>query len=267
MGQRLQGKNTRVLFGIMSAELLKSNSASGLLLPPSNVQVSLTAAVPWATAADIDAGTQTIAVAALPGPIARGCVLALKTGTVVRRVTLAKHAKTGDQSLVILPVILPEGTLPARAALPAIAATAATLHKGLIQLRGGKKADIDIKAEDEEVMTFTDLELGEPDLGFSGFKTGAIKSKAASFPYEALVDPDDIGYSMAANAGASGSQTLVYARLILPNGEGYSRGEVYQGEAELVGWKVTLTPESFAMCSTEIKFRGKVERFDALEEA
>lgn len=267
MGQQLQGKNTRVLFGIMSAELIKSNSNSNLVLPPIDVQVTLTAAVPWATAAQISAGTQPISVTALSGPIAKGCVLALKAGTAIRRVTLAAHAKTGDTTLTILPIVLPAGTSTTRAAEPAIAATGATLHKGLIQLRGGKKASIDIKAEDEEVLTFTDLQLGEIDLGQSGYKTGSIKSKSASFPYEALVDPDDIGYSMAANAAASSSQALVYARLIFPPGEGYTLGELYQGQAELVGWNVDLSPESYVMCKTEIKFRGGAQRFAAVEEA
>jgi hypothetical protein len=117
------------------------------------------------------------------------------------------------------------------------------------------------------VQTFTDLLEGELDRGFDGFKTGAIKNKEWSIPYESLTDPTDLGYDRMANVAASGSGGRAYVRVTLPNGPGFSRGEVYQGEADFVGWNVMLAADGFVKFKTEIKGRGACERFSAVPSA
>ena len=255
MATQLQGKLTRVSIGIMPDELTLATSVSGLLVPPPDVTVALSGAVSAATQAQQTAGVQTIGVAALSGPIGKGTCLAFESGNIVRRVTLVDHAKTGDTTLRVYPLVL------------AIDAAAVADHRGLLQLKGGKKADFDIKAEDESVMTFTDLLPGEIDYGTDGFKTGAIKSKEWMIAYEALTDPTDIGYDRMANAGASGSSLRVYCRVMLPIAPGFSAGETYEGVADLVGWKQTLSAENFVSYSTEIKGRGACKRTPAVQAA
>lgn len=266
MGQNLSGRNTRVLMGLVSAELLRSNSASGLLVPPVDVTVTTTAAKPWATPADIAAGFQSLAVTALTGPLPKGAVLALRSGARIRRVTVAQHVATGAVSVPVLPIIPSDlSSTAALLLLNAVPSGAVATHKGLFQLRGGKKADLSIKAEDESVQVFTDLLIGEIDTGTSGYKTGTIKSKEGEIPLEGLVDPDDIGYMMLGNAATSGQSAYVFTRLVLPPGEGYDIGESYEGLAELVGWDVMASADAMVSFKTQVKFRNAIKRTNALE--
>ena len=240
-----QGVGTRVFFGLLTSEAIIANDATGLLLPPPNVSVTLSAAAPVASAADVLAGFQTLAVTALSAGVAKGTRLLFTSGTLFFTATLVADGLTAGASIVVEPLTrtIPTGAVAA--------------HKGLIQLVGGKSANLQITSEDDTFTTFTELALGVVSNALSGFKTGTIKSSEWMVDYDTAVSPTDISFSRiryAAVQAAAGC--LAYVRHMKQVPIGYATGESCEGYVALEGYDENVQSEGTVTVKSKMKGRG-----------
>ena len=249
-----QGVGTRVFFGLLTSEMILANDASGILLPPPDVVVTLSAAGSIGTAADILAGFQTLAVSAITAGIAKGTRLLFNNGIRYYAVTLVSDALVTGTSILVQPL---------KNAIPTAAVAA---HKGMIQLVGGKSANLKITSSDDSFTTFTDKLLGTVDNKLSGFKTGTIKSSEWMVDYDTAVSPTDISFSrirFAASQAASG--VLSYVRHMKQVPIGYSTGDSCEGYVALEGYDETVQSEGTVTVKSSMKGRGAPLLTDAIK--
>ena len=248
-----QGVGTRVLFGLLPSYMVLANDATGLLVPPPDVTVTLSAAAPVAAAADVLAGFQTLSVTTLTDGIAKGTRLSFNSGTRYYSATLVADALIAGASIIVRPLTqsIPTGSVAA--------------HRGLIQLVGGKSANLKITSADDSFTVFTALPLGFVGNALSGFKTGTIKSSEWMVDYDTAVSPTDISFSRiryAAVQAASGC--VAYVRHMKQVPIGYSTGDSCEGYVQLEGYDETVQSEGTVTVKSSMKGRNAPLLVDAV---
>ena len=248
-----QGVGTRVFFGLLTSQMVLANDATGILLPPPDVSITLSAAASVAAAADVLAGFQTLSVTAITAGIAKGTRLLFNSGTRYYAATLVADALVAGASILVQPLSqsIPTGAVAA--------------HKGLIQLVGGKSANLKITSADDSFTTFTALPLGSISNALSGFKTGTIKSSEWMVDYDTAVSPTDISFSRiryAAVQAASGC--VAYVRHMKQVPVGYSAGDSCEGYVQLEGYDETVPSEGTVTVKSSMKGRGAPLLQDAI---
>jgi hypothetical protein len=248
-----QGVQTRVLFGLLTAQSILANDATGILLPPPDVTVTLSAAAAVASAAEILAGFQVLTVTALTAGIAKGTRLLFKSGGQNFSATLVDDAITAGTAIRVQPLT------------KAIPNASVAAHQGLIQLVGGKSANFKIASQDDSFTTFTDLAIGQISNSLSGYKQGTIKSSEWSVDYETAVSPTDISFSRIRFAAAQASAgVLAYVRHMKQIPAGYISGESAEGYVALEGYDETVQSEGTVMVKTQMRGRGAPILKDAI---
>jgi hypothetical protein len=245
MGNYVQGAQTRVYFGIMPAESLQLHEASGLLLPPPDVTVTLSGAAAIASAANIAAGFQMLAVNALTGPIANGTPLLFRSAALSFYAYLNGESKTGDTQLRVQPLEV------------AIPAGAVAAHKGIIQMVGGTAANLKIEAEDESMQVFTEKDLDDVSDELSGYMDGAVKSAKWSLDYESLSKASDITQDRMTFAGANATNGVkCYVRKLNQAPSGYRRGKGVEGHVSVLGYEETNPADGVIKIKCTLMGRG-----------
>lgn len=247
-----QGSQTRVFFGIMPQESLLLYESTKIMVPPPNVVVTLSAAATIATAAQITAGFQPLAVTALTGPIAAGTPLVFRSGTLTFYVYLVGDAKTGDISLRVSPLEV------------AIPTAAVAQHRGIIQMVGGTAANGKIEVEDESVMVFTDKPLGLVSDELSGFMDGSAKSAKWSLDYESNCDPTDPTLGRLTYAGLNATNGVkAYVRKMNQPPVGYQTGDTLEGFVSVMGYEETNSADGIIKIKATLMGRGAPKRLRA----
>ena len=240
-----QGVGTRVFFGLLTSQMVLANDATGILLPPPDVMITLSAAASVAAAADVLAGFQTLSVTAITAGIAKGTRLLFSSGTRYYAATLVADALVAGASILVQPLSqsIPTGAVAA--------------HKGLIQLVGGKSANLKITSADDSFTTFTALPLGSISNALSGFKTGTIKSSEWMVDYDTAVSPTDISFSRIRYAAVQAAAGCVaYVRHMKQVPIGYSAGDSCEGYVQLEGYDETVPSEGTVTVKSSMKGRG-----------
>ena len=248
-----QGVGTRVFFGLLTSEMILANDATGILLPPPNVTVTLSAAGSIASSANVLAGFQTLTVTSLTAGIAKGTRLLFASGTRFYAATLVSDALVAGPSILVQPLTqsIPTGAVAS--------------HRGLIQLVGGKSANLKITSADDSFTTFTELPLGSVSNALSGFKTGTIKSSEWMVDYDTAVSPTDISFSRiryAAVQAAAGC--IAYVRHMKQVPLGFSVGDSCEGYVQLEGYDETVQSEGTVTVKSSMKGRGAPKLGEAI---
>jgi len=248
-----QGVGTRVFFGLLTSQMVLANDATGILLPPPDVMVTLSAGASVAATADVLAGFQTLSVTSITAGIAKGTRLLFSSGTSYYAATLVADALVAGASINVRPLTqsIPTGSVAS--------------HKGLIQLVGGKSANLKITSADDSFTTFTALPLGFVGNALSGFKTGTIKSSEWMVDYDTAVSPTDISFSRiryAAVQAASGC--VAYVRHMKQVPIGYLTGDTCEGYVQLEGYDETVQSEGTVTVKSSMKGRQAPLLVDAV---
>ena len=227
----LSGVKTRISWGNLSQYELSQASLTGILLPPADQTITLSAAVALLDPA--------ITVTALTGHLAAGTPLKFVSGTASYVVITAADALIGATSIPIVPSTV------------VIANAAVCTHKGLLLLKGGTNSQEQIQNTSQDIQVYQDVLTGP------AFKDGIITDAMWSISYDFKVLPDDLGYGrlkysvINASAGARG-----YIRKEDPAPPGYAKGESIEGLADIADWSIDNPSDNIISGKCSFKGRG-----------
>ena len=227
----LPGVKTKIFWGNLTQFELAAASLSGLLLPPANQTITLSAAV--------TVSAVTLAVTALTAPVAAGTPLKFVSG--------------GNSFVVETSTDVPLGatSIPIIASQTAIPTAAVCAHLGLILLKGGTNSQEQIQNTSQDIQVYGDSATGP------AFKDGIITDAMWSVSYDFKVLPDDLGYRrlkytvIHASAGARG-----YILKVDPAPPGYATGESIGGLADIADWSIDNPSDNIISGKCSFKGRG-----------
>jgi hypothetical protein len=227
----LPGVKTKIYWGNLAQVQLVQANLTGILVPPPDVSVTLSAAVALADG--------TIAVTALSGPIAAGTALSFTSGTDKFVVYTTADTLTAATSIAIRPSQV------------AIASGAVCAHRGLIQLKGGTNSQEQIQNTSQDIQVYQD------STGL-GYKDGIITDAMWQVSYDFKVLPDDLGYyrlKYTAKTAVGGSRG--YVRKIDPAPPGFLTGETIEGLADITDWSIDNPSDNIVAGKCTFKGRGE----------